>query len=505
MLKAIDDFLNRITMYRLVLYYLIALVFIAAIFGSFGIISYSPISILFSVCVILGSAWVTNQIFSQVFEAPVNVESVYITALILGLIVSPMVTFSDFIFLIWVGVLSMASKYILAIDKKHMFNPAAIAVVITALFSGQSASWWVGNLPMLPFVFIGGLLIVRKIKREDMLTAFFVSTFVTIIGFSIFKGSDVFSIFEKVVLHTALFFFAFVMLTEPLTSPGAKGLQNLFAVLVGFLYAPEVHFGSIYLTPEMALVIGNLFSYLVSPKEKLILKLKDKIQIAPNTFDFLFPLQKKLAFTPGQYMEWTLAHDKPDDRGNRRYFTLASSPTENSLRLGIKFNDSPSSFKKSMLSVGATPIVAAGRSGDFILPKDPKEKIVFIAGGIGITPFRSMIKYLVDTNKPRNIALFYTNKEASEIVYKDVFDEAETKLHIKVVYTITNTENIPMGWLGKLGRIDEKMIKEEVPDYQERLFYLSGPHALVTGFKETLRNMGVNETRIKSDFFPGFV
>jgi ferredoxin-NADP reductase len=205
-------------------------------------------------------------------------------------------------------------------------------------------------------------------------------------------------------------------------------------------------------------------------------------------------------------MEWTLAHPKTDARGNRRYFTLASSPTENTIRIGVKFNENGSSFKREMLEMDTSvPIVATQMAGDFTLPHDPGLKCVFIAGGIGVTPYRSMIKYLLDKNEKRPVVVMYANKTADEIAYQEVFGQAKLQLGIKTVYTLTDREQVPAGWTGRVGRIDENMIREEVPDYMERKFYLSGPHAMVTAYEEVLGRMGVPKDQIKIDFFPGFV
>ncbi|TIP56005.1 MAG: hypothetical protein E5X68_35440, partial [Mesorhizobium sp.] len=89
-----------------------------------------------------------------------------------------------------------------------------------------------------------------------------------------------------------------------------------------------------YFTPELALLTGNLFAYAVSPKGRFVLTLERIEQTAVDTYDFVFKSQRKLAFQAGQYLEWTLGLDRPDNRGNRRYFTVASSPTEQSVRLG---------------------------------------------------------------------------------------------------------------------------------------------------------------------------
>ena len=205
-------------------------------------------------------------------------------------------------------------------------------------------------------------------------------------------------------------------------------------------------------------------------------------------------------------MEFTLGHAKPDSRGNRRYFSLASSPTEENLRLGVRFYENGSSFKKALYSIdGRTNMLAGQIAGDFTLPRDPKQKLVFIAGGIGITPFRSMLKYLLDTGQRRDIVLFYVNRTANEIAYKDILSEAQTKLGIKVFYTLTNTKAIPRNWPGLSGRINEQMILRAVPDYDERTFYLSGPPDMVRAYEHVLKNMRVRHDQVKKDFFPGLV
>lgn len=504
-MRFIENFLDQITMYRLVLYYLTALIANALIFSFLGIISFSPFSIIFSATVLVTVSFAANKVFAKIFNVPANIESLYISALILALIITPAQSIQEAIFLGLAAVLAMASKYILAINKKHIFNPAAIAVFLMAIVINQPASWWVGSFAMIPVTLLGGLLIVKKIQKTDLVFSFLVTALFAIVTFAILNGSNLLAILNQALLHSALLFFAFVMLTEPLTTPPSKRMQLFYAVLVGLLYSSQLHIGNFFVTPELALIIGNTFSYIVSPKQKLILFLKEKIQIAPDIFDFVFTPKEKLQFLPGQYMEWTLEHPNPDRRGNRRYFTIASSPTENNFRLGIKFYEKGSSFKNTLINIGYdVPIVSAQLAGDFTLPKDEKQKLVFIAGGIGITPFRSIIKYLVDVNGKRDIVLLYANKQFSDIVYRNIFDKAKASLGIKTIYTLTGESQLPQGWLGKVGRVDEKMMREEVPDFQERIFYLSGPHSLVNAFEKTLLDMGISRNKIKIDFFPGY-
>ncbi len=493
-------------MYRLVLYGLIGLLVIAILFGFLGILPYSPGSILFSTAFILFLSLITNGIFSKVFNAPTNVESAYITALILTLIVPPFRGTNDLLILFWAPVLAMASKYILAINRKHIFNPVAIAVVLTALWLNDSANWWIGTTVMMPFVLLFGLSIIRKIRREDMVLIFFVVASITEAFFTIYHGGNLVATFKTLIFHSSLLFFAFVMLTEPFTTPPTRNLRIFYGGLVGFLFSPHIHLGTLYSIPELALVTGNIFSYLVSPKQKLYLHIKEKVNYGEDVIDFVFtPTTGRLTFSPGQYMEWTLPHEDSDSRGNRRYFTIASSPTEDSVHLGIKFYPQGSSFKRALLNLDEkTPIVAGNLAGDFTLPEDPKTKLVFIAGGIGITPFRSMIKYCIDTHQQRPIVLLYANKIYSEIAYLDILEEAK-EAGVKTVLTLTDEKAVPKGWPGKVGRVTPEMIKEAAPDFKDCIFYLSGPHPMVTGYEEVLLGMGVPLTHIKKDFFPGYV
>lgn len=506
MITRIDSRLDRVTMYRLVFYVLIGLIALATVLSSFNLLPFSPLAVLLSTAFLVIVCWAANWLLASIFAVPTNIESTYITALILALIIDPAKLPGDLLFLGWAAILATSSKYILSLNNKHLFNPAAIAVVITSFALGEPASWWVGTASMLPAVLLGGVLLMRKLRQGEMVVLFVTTSLVTLCLVSLLQGLSVIKELQQLLLQSPLFFFATIMLTEPLTAPPTQKLKRIYAVLVGVLFIPQIHLGSIYSTPELALVIGNLYSYIVSPKQKVVLKLKTKSKLSSNVAEFVFKPAQRLVFEPGQYMEFTLAHPKPDSRGNRRFFTLASSPTEESLRLGVRFYADSSSFKNALHGInGRTKMIAAQLAGDFTLPHDPKQKLIFIAGGIGITPFRSMLKYLLDMKLQRDIVLFYANRTANEIVYQNILGEAQTKLGIKVLYTLTNTKAIPRNWSGLIGRIDEYMLQQEVPDYKERMYYLSGPPDMVRAYEQILKNMHVKSNQIKKDLFPGLV
>lgn len=503
-MREIDNYLNSVTMYRLLIYYLGGLLGVAFVLSLFGNLGFSPFALIVSVAILVIFCWVINRVLAFVFQTPVNHESSIITALILALIITPKLGRFDLLFLLAAAGLAMASKYVLTIRDVHIFNPAAIAVVLTALGPRQDASWWVGTATMLPFVLVGGLLVMRKIRREQMVLSFFAAAFVATILIASYGQQDIVTSLKHLALTSPLFFLGFVMLTEPLTSPGTKGKQVLYAVLVALLMLPQTHIGRFYTSPEIALIIGNIFAYMIDARVRAFPVLVEKIRTASDSLDFVFNPGQQLAYQPGQYMEWTLPHGGIDDRGNRRYFTLASSPTEETLRLGVKFYNPSSSYKKAMLDMTSdTPVVASQVAGDFVLPRNKKRKLVFIAGGIGVTPFRSMVKYMLDTNERRDVHMLYAAKNAQEVAYRDVFEQARQQLGMQTTYALSQPVSATDTFAVD-GRVDTEMISRTIPDYRSRTFYISGSHQMVESVQDALRELGVPRRQIKTDYFPGY-
>ena len=563
MIRYIDNIINSITMYRLVLYGLIVIAVYAVVCGFLGVLPYSGIQFIGSATLFLGVCYSTNWLFSKLFKAPTNVESWMITALILFLLFMPVASQGETLMLILAGLIAMASKYVLAINRKHIFNPAAFAAVVLSLNANTVALWWVGSPVMLPVVLAVGFLVVRKIRKFSMFFAFIAASIAGTFILAITNKSLRPEVFVQMFTSGPIIFLGTIMLIEPLTMPPRRKLQIVYGAIVGALSTMQFNIGPLYSTPELAIVIGNIFSYIVSPKYKLFLAFKERREIAHGIYEFEFeseklkisakippnlPLKKggvlgwipsfskgglgrifgsQKNFEPGQYMEWTLAHEHPDSRGVRRFFTVASSPTETNIKIGTRIIDgsSPklclphaggfqprahegrkfgaSSFKKRLLSLSkGDRIIASQLAGDFVLPDDRSKKLVFIAGGIGITPFRSMAQYLIDKKEKRDIVLFYFNKTEDEIAYKDIFDRGKA-VGLRTVYILTDREHVVSDWKGQVGGLDAKMLSEEAPDYKERIFYISGRNTFVNSCKHTLLTAGVGRSNIKTDYFPG--
>jgi glycine betaine catabolism B len=214
---------------------------------------------------------------------------------------------------------------------------------------------------------------------------------------------------------------------------------------------------------------------------------------------FWFKPEKPVRYTAGQFTELYLPHPDADSRGQRRWFTLSSSPTDPLLSITTKFAPNLSSTFKEILQQiePGTPLKLAEPMGDFVLPKDPTIPLLFVASGIGITPMYSMIKYLNDTGERRNIHLIYAVTRASEIAFEDLFNQYGVGLTIIL-------KEPPDEYRGETGSLDADRILQLVDNTGKSLFYLSGPEPMVETFMKELKVKGIDEHRLVTDYFPGY-
>ena len=474
-------------MYRLLVYGLAAVLMVAAILSFSGVMSTSGVGIICSTVVLIAVCYAWNKIFAKLYGAIINNESWLITALIIACILPPSTSAQRLGYIAFAGFVAMASKFVLVYRHKQIFNPAVVAAVAVSLGGLMSVTWWIGNPAMLPSVLILGFLVLRKVRKVSMAVTFVMTALLTLTLVAILTDQDAGLLLKNAVLSGPLLFFASIMLTEPSTTPSLHYYQILYGVLVGTLYSAQLRFGIFSTSPHIVLALGNLFVFAVNPKVKLRMRLKDRVKISNNVYDYVFTPDWKFDFIPGQYMEWTLCFKDVDGRGNRRSFTLASSPTESDVHVGLKFYEPSSSFKRALSAMKKGDIIEGGPiAGNFILSQDASEKLVFIAGGVGITPFRSMIKYLTDKKERRDIVLFYIVADKTELAYKEVWAEAKGVKFVPVV----------------AGRLTPELLELHAPDYKDRHHYISGPNGFVDMYKDVLKEAGV--TKITTDHFSGY-
>jgi glycine betaine catabolism B len=261
---------RRVLTYRLTLYYLAAILLTALGLSVLGVVHQSPVNLVFTTAVALAACLGVNWAFARAFGAASHWESVCITALIIALIVTPSAPgdLAALGFLVLVSAWAMASKYLIATGKRHLFNPAAFGAALMGIGFHRTVSWWVGdNAVLLPLILLGGALILSRLRYTAMLAAFaLVVLSLAIAHADLSSLARVAHALSMIAIHSMFCFFGLVMLTEPRTVPLGSWRQIAYGALVGLLFSPFTHVGSYYFTPEVAILCGNLFAFLANKR-----------------------------------------------------------------------------------------------------------------------------------------------------------------------------------------------------------------------------------------------
>lgn len=486
----VDDIQNRVPLYKSATLAVGGTVAMGVLLAAWGLLPFSPWALLGSVAILVATSFVVNWLMATLYNTATSTDSWLVTALILACILPPPDSVGDGAWLALAALIAMASKYVLAIRRVHIFNPAAIAAVAVGLTGLYPATWWIATPLVLPAVVVSGWLVVRKSHRYLLVGTFTAVSLVVMLINGFIAGQAASEVLLMAIASWPLVFLATIMLTEPYTLPPRSRDQLITAAIVGAVFASQLHVGWVYSTPELALVLGNIFAYMKSPRYRARLTLIKRSALSGRIREYQFKTDQPLKFTPGQYLDFTLPHARSDIRGNRRTFSIASSPAEPRLRIALKLGDPSSSFKRALEQLEPGQSLMAGQlAGTFVLPADLGQKLVFIAGGIGITPFRSMVQDMLDTGVHRDIVLFYVVREQAELCYLDTF-KAARKQGVVLVPLIRS--------------LSLAQIKEYAPDIASREIYLSGPNGMVREYRRLLRDQRVPGRQIHTDYFTGY-
>jgi ferredoxin-NADP reductase len=220
---------------------------------------------------------------------------------------------------------------------------------------------------------------------------------------------------------------------------------------------------------------------------------------ADDIMTFYFKPERKLDYTAGQFIELTLPHHKPDNRGEKRWFTLSSAPSEPLLSITTKFAPHHgSSFKKALHHLKPGSVVhMSDAMGDFVLPKLLQTPLIFVAGGIGITPFHSILTWVASSKEQRQITLLYGVNQEDEIIFTETFDKANQHATIVV-------KDPSEAWGGEHGELSAELILGLEKPTDNTLIYLSGPEPMIEALTHSLHKAGVATSQLVTDFFPGY-
>jgi len=232
--------------------------------------------------------------------------------------------------------------------------------------------------------------------------------------------------------------------------------------------------------------------------------IKEKREVAKGTLLVIFDLLgQEVDFKPGQYF-WVTLLDPPydDEKGPRRHISVVTSPNERGL-LGLCTRLRDTAFKRSLaeLPIGAEVDVEEPK-GTFLLPDDTDQPYVFIAGGIGITVFHSMLRYIVEEQLPYRVTLVYSNRDRESAAFlEELHDLEQADPNLKVVLTMTDDPS----WEGEKRRIDAEFLRDHLgEDLQSFTYLIAGPPAMVEGVVGTLEAAGVPEERLLPARFSGY-
>lgn len=231
------------------------------------------------------------------------------------------------------------------------------------------------------------------------------------------------------------------------------------------------------------------------------IKLVSAREIASGTKAFEFEKPQGYSFKPGQATDWTLI-DPPetDDEGNGRSFSLACAPDENVLRLATRMRDT--AFKRVLGKMQPGDTISIDDPwGDFTLEDGDTREAVFLCGGIGVTPFLSMIKDAAMRKTSRKLTLMFSNKTAKDAPFRDVLLALVAQNDaLRMIETITDDPS----WQGEKGFIDRAMLERHIDDITTPVYYVAGPPAMVAAMKKMLVGAGLNEQQLKFDEFLGY-
>ena len=228
----------------------------------------------------------------------------------------------------------------------------------------------------------------------------------------------------------------------------------------------------------------------------------NKRKLCLGTLEFTFELPESISFTAGEYVFVTLTKlDIPDDRGPRRHFSILNDPQDSGhVKITTRIRDT--GFKQTLnaLPFGGTVDISTPY-GDLILPDDEKTSVVFIAGGIGITPFMSMLSWMQDDKRQTPVTLLYSNKSRDTTAY---FDELQNLAKEMSNFTLVMFMTQDELWSGETGRLDAAKIQKYVPDIQTPIFYIVGPEGMNQAVEDILTELRVPEDHIKREDFTGY-
>lgn len=494
MRATVDAVTGRVSMYRLTLIALAAVLAMGVLLGSLGVIGVDPLGLLATLGVVGVATLGANEAAARLARVVPHRESSVITALIIACLLPPSAATMDLVGAAIAGVVAALSKYLIVWRGRHILNPAATGVWVASLTGLTVGIWWIATPAMLPVVALGALLLLDRTRRLDI-GVLLVVLVVAIIGTRVtLTGATPLDAYLSILVLYPVVFLAGFMLTEPITLPPRRWQQWVTAAVVAVAFSVPFSFPVgpvlVYTSPELALLIGNVVAFALSRRSGFALRLTGTRALSPTATEFRFAPTRAVPFEAGQWLELYLPH-RADVRGTRRVFSIASAPSaavgqSPEIAIGLRMPEQGSSFKRELAALEPGALVRATQvSGDFLLPRDPAEPVVLVAGGIGVTPFASQLAEVARRGERRDVVVVVVPSRDGEVLYGETL--AESGAHI---VELDRHELTAEG------------LRAAVPDIARRRGYVSGAPSLVAAGRSALRAAGAR--RVRTDYFAGY-
>jgi ferredoxin-NADP reductase len=237
----------------------------------------------------------------------------------------------------------------------------------------------------------------------------------------------------------------------------------------------------------------------------MLSRLVRSCEIAERTTAFHFEKPSNWTFKAGQTLDVTLLEpSETDAEGNTRTFSIASAPYEDTLMVATRMRDT--AFKRVLKAMAQGSVVKLqGPAGDLTLDHDVRRTAVFLAGGIGITPFRSIVFDAAKEKFPQRIFLFYSNHRPEDAPFLDELQALEKEnSNYKLVATMTEMANSHRPWHGESGQIRQALLSRYLKDAISPVYYIAGPPEMVKGLHTMIKEAGVTDDNIRAEEFDGY-
>ena len=499
MIAWLDGLLGRVTRSLLTAGCLAALLVVALVESLIGLLPVPPVAVLASTAVLVAVVLLADFALGRLLRIRPYLLSGIITALLMAFAFQPTLDPLGLAGIAVAGLIAAASKFLIAWRGRHLLNPAATGLLVVGTVGWAFPTWWVGALPMLPFVAVAGVLVVVRTRHAVPALAYFLTAsaaaFLAFLGF----GADAASAAQFALVSSPFLFVGAFMATEPLTLAPRRLGRIIVGVVAGLLSAIPFSIGPLSASPELGLVVGSVLAFLLGQRRGIRLRFLGRRSVTPTIVELRFQPEHPLRFRAGQSLELDLPHARPDARGRRRVFSIASPPTDPEVVVAYRRPASPSSFKRALESLEAGDRIAATSvGGDFVLPRDDDRRVLFVASGVGITPFLAHLGDLGAQGRAIDTELVISVARPEELPYRAELEAAGCAVGI-----VCPDDPGPLAdgwrWLGP--ELTASVLADAVPDLRERIVMLSGPPVAIARLERELHRAGVR--RVRTDAFLG--